>query len=335
VPRSFVTVALPVFDAEATLAEAIHSVRAQTFTAWELLVVCNGCQDGSVAIAQAAAAVDPRVHVHVLDTPNVTLAANHAFEQAKGALVARIDADDRMPPERLAAQVLAMQDNPGWSACSGRVEHDGAPGGMARHVAWLNGLASPGDITHQRFVDSPVANPSTMIRTGLARSLGGYADGDFAEDYDLWLRLLADGGVIGKVDAPVLVWRDLATRLTRTDPRYGDAAMRSLKHRHLMMGPLEGGARPCRIWGSGPYGKRHARGLVAAGANVVEFIDIDPKKIGGVAAGGIPVHGPDRLGPPDGVLTLIAAASRGARGTITARLGALGHRLGTDVLPVQ
>ncbi|MCA9516166.1 MAG: glycosyltransferase [Myxococcales bacterium] len=334
-PSPAVTVALPVHDAAATVGATIASVVAQSFRDWELAVVCNGCSDGTVAIARAAAARDPRVRVDVQPVASVVLASNRALEMARAPLHARIDADDLMPPGRLAAQVAALSARAEWAGCTGRVVHDGAAGGMARHVAWLNGLAGPRDIHDQRFVDSPIANPAAMVRTAALRAVGGWRDGDFAEDYDLWLRLLARGARIGRADGDALVWRDLPTRLTRTDPRYGADAMRRLKHRHLWEGPLRRGARACRIWGSGPYGKRHARGLLALGARVDAFIDIDPRKIGGRAAGGVAVVAPEALGPPDGRLTLVAVATPGARAEVMARLAALGHEPGRDVLPVQ
>ena len=167
------------------------------------------------------------------------------------------------------------------------------------------------------------------------RQLGGYRRGAFAEDYDFWLRLLEAGATIGRVEAPALVWRDLPTRLTRTDSRYAVDAMRDLKHRFLMSGPLAHGERSCVIWGSGPYGKRHARGLRSLGAHVEAFVDIDPRKIGGMAAGGVPVMSPEQLGPPSAKLVLIAVASRGARKEVMSRLAAAGFVPELDYLPVQ
>jgi len=331
-----VTVALPVYNSVATLPETLDSVRRQTLADWELVVVCNGCSDGSEAVARAAAGQDSRIRVETLERANVVAAANRATELARAPLLARIDADDVMPPRRLEMQRAAMDAHAEWSACTGQVVHDGDKhGGMQRHVDWLNSLRTPDDIANQRFVESPVANPSAMIRTEVLRSFGGFGWGDYAEDYDMWLRLLGAGHRVGRVDAQVLVWRDLPSRLTRTDGRYGVDAMRWLKHRHLMQGPLKNGARTCRIWGSGPYGKRHAKGLVAMGARVDAFIDIDPRKIGGAAAGGIPVMGPEALGCADERLMLVAVATLGARQQVMKRLDEAGYRQGRDYLPVQ
>jgi len=329
-------VVLPVHNAAATLGETIESVRSQTMDDWELIIVCNGCTDDSLDIARDAAASDSRIQVDVLTAASVVEAANRALELSHAPLMARIDADDVMPPDRLVAQSVALHDHPNWAACTGWVEHGGDPdGGMQRHVDWLNGLDSPSAVFHQRFVESPVANPSAMLRTAVLRELGGYRNGNFAEDYDLWLRLLEAGHQVGRVDESVLVWRDSPSRLTRSDPRYSFDSMRRLKHRYLLSGPMGNGARSCRVWGSGPYGKQHAKDLTSLGVKVETFIDIDPKKIGGQAAGGIPVRSPDVLGHPDGVLTLIAVATPGAREEISDFLDALGHQVERDYLAVQ
>jgi glycosyltransferase involved in cell wall biosynthesis len=330
------SVVLPVHNAAATVGETIASVQSQTTDDWELIIVCNGCTDDSIDIARAAATSDSRIRVDILVGASVVDASNLALELSRAPLMARIDADDVMPRHRLASQSFALSEHPNWAVCTGGVEHGGDPdGGMQRHVDWLNSLESPTDVFHQRFVESPIANPSVMVRTAVLRELGGYRNGEFAEDYDLWLRLLEAGHHVGRVDESVLWWRDSPTRLTRSDPRYSVDSMRGLKHRYLLRGPLKHGGRVCRVWGSGPYGKQHAKGLRSLGVRVEAFIDVDPRKIGGQAAGGIPVRAPDVLGCPDGVLTLIAVATPGAREEISEYLDALGHQVERDYLAVQ
>jgi hypothetical protein len=205
---------------------------------------------------------------------------------------------------------------------------------MARFVDWLNGLVTPADIRAARFIDAPVAHPAVTFRRDAVLGLGGYRDGPFPEDYDLWLRCFAAGLACGRVPDLVVEWRDRGGRLTRTDPRYSPDAARALKHRFLLEGPLAGGRR-CRVWGAGPYGRRHARDLGRAGALVDDLIDIDPRKVGRRVAGGRPVVGTDAVGPPDGRLILVAPASRGAREQVTAFLEARGHRVERDYLAVQ
>ena len=334
-----VSVVLPVRDAEDTLAEALASIAAQTLAEHEVIVVLNGCRDHSERVARAHAARDPRVRCLVLPQAGLVPALDAGLRAARAPLVARLDADDRMLPPRLEAQAAALGAHPEWAAVTCGVRHvaaaDGTRGdGMGRFVDWLNGLAAPADIRAARFIDAPVAHPAVTFRSGVVLGLGGYRDGPFPEDYDLWLRFFAAGHGCGRVDDVLVEWRDRGDRLTRTDPRYAPDAVRALKHRFLLEGPLAGGRR-CRVWGAGPYGRRHARDLGRAGALVDDLIDIDPRKVGRRVAGGRPVVGVDSVSAPDGRLVLVAPAAPGARDEVRAFLESRGHQLERDFLPLQ
>ncbi|HEY4016784.1 MAG TPA: glycosyltransferase family A protein [Polyangiaceae bacterium] len=106
-----VTVGLPFLDAERSLADAVRSVFAQTFTDWELLLVDDGSRDGSLEVARRIE--DPRVRV-LSDGRNRKLPGrlNQIVDEARGEFVARMDADDLMHPDRLARQLRALRESP-------------------------------------------------------------------------------------------------------------------------------------------------------------------------------------------------------------------------------
>src|SRR3954447_2265523 len=95
-----VSVGMPVFNVEKTILEAVESIRCQTFTDWELLVIDNGSTDGTRELL--AGISDPRVRVITHDE-NVGLGQrlNEAVAQARGEYFARLDGDDISYPERL------------------------------------------------------------------------------------------------------------------------------------------------------------------------------------------------------------------------------------------
>lgn len=334
-----VTVLVPVYNAESTLAESLECVLAQTLADFELLVVLNGVSDGSAEIVREFAARDGRVRTLELPDASLVGALNLGVAEARADVIARHDADDWMAPRRLELQLAALAAHPEWSAVTAKVLCEGLGGdepgrGMERHVAWLNGLETPEAIMEERFIDAPVAHPAVMVRTQVLRDEGSYRQGDFPEDHDLWLRLLGRGHRFGMVPELLVHWRDHATRLTRTDPRLRDAARWFLVYEHLLAGPLAGG-RHCRIWGAGPYGRKHARNLQTLGVVVDDLVDIDPRKIGVRVSGGRLVVDAETVGPPDDRLVLLAVASIGARKKITTFLEARGYTAERDFLALH
>ncbi|HEX4974256.1 MAG TPA: glycosyltransferase family 2 protein [Pseudomonadales bacterium] len=107
-----VTIGIPIFNAESTLAETIQSVLAQTSSNWELILIDDGSTDNSLSIAMAMAMHDPRIRV-IADGVNRGLPTrlNQIVEEAKYDLVMRMDADDLMHPERLEKQLKVLQDD--------------------------------------------------------------------------------------------------------------------------------------------------------------------------------------------------------------------------------
>ncbi len=100
-----VTVLLPFYNAETALAESVESVLSQTFTDFELLLVDDGSTDGSRGIAERYARADSRVRIHSRrENRGLAATLNEGIAKTRGRYVARMDADDRSLPERLARQ---------------------------------------------------------------------------------------------------------------------------------------------------------------------------------------------------------------------------------------
>ncbi len=98
-----ISIGLPFFNAESTLASAVQSIRQQSFTNWELLLLDDGSTDASLEIARSFN--DLRIHL-VSDGRNQGIAArlNQAVALARGKYFFRMDSDDLSFPERLEKQ---------------------------------------------------------------------------------------------------------------------------------------------------------------------------------------------------------------------------------------
>jgi len=329
---------MPVRDAAGPLPVALDSVRGQTLVDWELLAVDDGSEDGTAGILASAARADPRIRVLSQVAIGIVEALQRGCAAARGEFIARLDADDWSPPERLLRQLECFERQPQLGVVSCRVRHGGNPtaqAGYAAHVTWINSLLTPEDIALRRFVESPVAHPSVMFRRVWLQEHGGYESGDFPEDYELWLRWMDAGVQFGKVDAELLLWNDAPSRLSRTDPRYCPEAFYRIKCVYLarwLKRQLEP-AREIWLWGAGRITRQRFRALETEGISLSGFIDVDRKKLGRLRDGR-PVVGPDNLPSRGRAFILAGVSSRGARELIVAQLNRLGRTEGQDYLLV-
>lgn len=330
-----VSIILPVRNGAGTLPRALASVQAQTWRDWELIAVDDESQDGTGEILAAAARRDARVRVIRASRPGLVPALNTGLNSACGDLIARLDADDESHPERLAGQIAMLQREPALGVVGCLVAYGGdraAGEGYALHVDWLNTLITPEQIALNRFIESPHAHPSVMLRRTAVERHGGYREGDFPEDYELWLRWLDAGVRMAKVPRTLLTWHDSPARLSRTDARYAPDAFYRVKAPWIAreLGRIAG-ERAVWIWGAGRPTRGRAAELEKHGARIAGYIDVDPKKTGR-KVGGVPVVAPDGLPEPGAVFVLGYVATRGARDLIRGELTRRRYVEGRDFL---
>jgi glycosyltransferase involved in cell wall biosynthesis len=186
-----VTVLLAVHDGEPYLQAALASVLGQTVSDLELLVVDDASDDGTPGIL--AGLEDSRVRVLRNDEQRGLAASlNRGLDEARGAYVARLDADDVAMPRRLERQLARIRSAPNVTVVGSAV--------VELDEAWRLGAvhAMPAGLAELRWASlfsSPFFHPSVLVdRDVLERSGLRYDTGfEESEDYDLWARLLEVG----------------------------------------------------------------------------------------------------------------------------------------------
>ena len=88
------SIVLPVYNVDRWLSECLNSIRAQTFTDWEALLVDDGSTDFSGVICDHYSHRDPRFKVIHQENRGVSAARNVGIEAAAGDLLVFIDPDD-------------------------------------------------------------------------------------------------------------------------------------------------------------------------------------------------------------------------------------------------
>jgi glycosyltransferase involved in cell wall biosynthesis len=264
-------------------------------------------------------------------------ALNAAVAHARAPLLARMDADDEMHPERLAAQAafLAAHRDVALAGCGVESFREGGlRQGFALFSEWANALVEHEAIAREAFVDLPLPHPTWMIRRDALERAGGYRDPGWAEDVDLFLRVLAAGLRVGKVPRVLHRWRDHDARLSRRDPRYGREALARAKAHYLpKLWPVSAAV----LLGAGRTARRYARLLAAEGLPIRALVA--PESAANPRTWrGVPVLGPESLEKEvaawraAGVGLLGASALRGARERIRQILGNLALAEGRDFL---
>jgi len=182
-----VSVVVPAYNAAATLRETLESVLAQTFTDFELLVVDDGSTDATAQIALSFE--DPRVRLLPLAHGGVSRARNLAVDEARGKLIAFLDADDLWLPRKLALQVALLDARPEVGLCVTRATRIDAASHATGEMPILEAAE---DYTVALLLRSSIAGcvSAAVIRPEVFRRAGGFRCGQRqAEDWDLWLRL--------------------------------------------------------------------------------------------------------------------------------------------------
>jgi len=278
-----ISVVLPVCNGAGTIARAIESILKQTFSDFELIIINNGSTDDTLNVIEGFS--DSRIKYHWIWQKNLVDALNFGLGQSKAKIIARMDADDYSYPNRLSHQYTFLQKNTTIDLVSGLVEYQGDASknkGYAHYVSWVNQIISPSQVFTNRFRESVLPHPTVMFRKSLVGKYGGYRNGAFPEDFELWLRWMAAGVTMGKVAELILQWNDLPGRLSRIDSRYHRDNFAVIKAKYFMDWYRSQFPKwkelDLLIWGNGKVVRRKTLHLQDLGLKIKYYIDVHKNK---------------------------------------------------------
>jgi glycosyltransferase involved in cell wall biosynthesis len=190
-----VSVLMGVFNSVETVDAAVESILGQEGVELELIVVDDGCSDGTGAALDHWAGRDARVKVLHQENTGLTVALQRASELARGEFIARQDAGgDRSLPGRLRAQVAALRANESAVAVSGAHRLVDMDGNSLCEVTTSREAIRSGLVSVELPEMRGIPHPSSMFRADAFRAVGGYRKVfRVAQDLDLWMRLFEIG----------------------------------------------------------------------------------------------------------------------------------------------
>jgi len=183
-----VSILIGAYNEEDRIGLTVDSILRQTFTDWELIVVDDCSSDGMFTLLSKYAEQDSRISVYQnLHNQGVSRSMNFALHHARAPLVARIDGDDEMLPNRLSAQVEFMKAHPEVGVLGTGALYVNAQGDVLKTVYCPETDAA---IRAVLPYTNPIINPSVMMRRQLLID-NPYGDRfQRVMDYELWSRLI-------------------------------------------------------------------------------------------------------------------------------------------------
>jgi glycosyltransferase involved in cell wall biosynthesis len=221
VPRFSIVV--PAYNAEVTLAETLEAVLAQTFGDWECVVVDDGSTDDTLRIASAYATRDPRIRVLHQENQGTAGAYNTGVSAATGDFVVICSADDILLPEHLSRMSAFIDREDGYDIYTSN-GYRWWPGD-SRDICYGPGQSERvhslqlADVIRRCFL-----GVGAVYRREMFAAVGGYRQGVFAEDYDLWLRAMASGARHRYLPEPLFLHRVSPTQKSANP----EASLRSI-----------------------------------------------------------------------------------------------------------
>ena len=184
-----VTVLMPVYNGAAYLEAAIESIRRQTHSDFEFLIVDDGSTDGSSEILEGLAAQDSRLRIIYGKHEGIAAARNRGLALARGSVIVCMDQDDVAMPERIERQLAYLAEHPEVAAVGSAlrlINKDGDP------IAPPTMYPPTSEEIREGLLSGycMLGQPTVAMRREAAIAVGGYRRAfDPADDYDLWIRL--------------------------------------------------------------------------------------------------------------------------------------------------
>ena len=186
-PRT--SVLLPVYNGASTLERAFASVASQTLPVDEVIVVDDGSTDKTAQILSRWQTLLPLIIIKNSKNLGLTLSLQKAAKRASGDIFLRVDADDEWLPNHCKALINLVSENRHAVLFSSLAEMCDPSGGSIGQSEAVNEKT----IRRGLLWDNPLVHSSTAISKSAYHGVGGYLGPTYAEDYDLWIRLLKNG----------------------------------------------------------------------------------------------------------------------------------------------
>ncbi len=270
-----VSILMPVKNAVKWLPDTIASILNQTFRDWELIAVDDGSTDDSIALISAFN--DPRICVIQNEGTGIIPALQTGLKRAQGIYITRMDADDRMPVEKLARLTELLKGTEKRTIATGLVQYFSdsvVSEGYQKYAFWLNERCLHGDHYDHIFRECVIASPNWMAHRETLIEDRIFEVLNYPEDYDMVFHWRTKGYRIIASSEITHFWREHAERTSRNSEIYDQDSFFRLKLAWFRKTELQ--QHSLAVFGAGPKGKAVVRNL--AGFASIQWYDLQHER---------------------------------------------------------
>jgi glycosyltransferase involved in cell wall biosynthesis len=185
---SLVSVIIPCYNASKYVEKAVRSIMEQTYNNLEILVANDCSTDNTLEILELLSKEDSRIKIINNDQNlKIVKTLNKLISIANGKYIARMDADDISLPDRIEKQVFFLEENHEYALCGTNAWHINESGNI---IGKSNLPLTYEDNKFYLDYYSTFYHPTIMIRSDVYKNNLYSDDFLYAEDYELWCRLI-------------------------------------------------------------------------------------------------------------------------------------------------
>jgi len=276
-----VSILIPFKNTANYLPACLNSLISQSYYNWEALAIDDKSSDTSNAIVSSFCKQDKRIKCYRNEGQGIIAALRTAYRHSTGNFITRMDSDDIMRENKLELLLTGLIRYGKGHVAIGKVKYFsevGISNGYARYEAWLNLLTTTGINYSEIYKECVIPSPCWMTYKEDLERCGAFSPNRYPEDYDLTFRFYENGLKCIPSNEVLHLWRDYATRTSRTSEHYAQNYFLDIKL-HYFLKLDRDPMRPLVIWGAGNKGKTIASKLVNKSIEFCWICD-NPKKIG-------------------------------------------------------
>lgn len=190
-----ISVVLCTYNRVKLLPRAIDSLRQQTITDWEAILIDDGSTDNTPSYAANLLDIDNRFRYHRQENGGLTMARNAGLHQARAPWVTFLDSDDEYAAEHLELRLSYLQSHHNTDLLYGGAQIVGGPD-------FVPDLYDP---SQNIPLSECYIGGTFVLRRAWAIKSGGFNRPDYGNDHDLAQRALATG-IVHKITAPTYIY---------------------------------------------------------------------------------------------------------------------------------